>query len=62
VAPPIATVLGSLSQISEARVTGMSGSGATCFALFCDRRGAATARRNIAAEHPGWWVEATDLH
>jgi len=62
VAPPIAAVLRSLSQIPEARVTGMSGSGATCFALFGDRRGAATTRRIVATEHPGLWVEATDLH
>jgi 4-diphosphocytidyl-2-C-methyl-D-erythritol kinase len=62
VAPPIAGVLKSLSQIPDAKVTGMSGSGATCFALFDDRRGAATARRIVAAQHPGWWVEATDLH
>ena len=61
VAPPIAAVLKSLSQIPEARVIGMSGSGATCFALFDDRRGASTARRLVAADHPGWWVEATDL-
>jgi 4-diphosphocytidyl-2-C-methyl-D-erythritol kinase len=62
IAPPIAAVLKSLSQIPGAKVTGMSGSGATCFALFGDRRGASTARRIVAARHPGWWVEATDLH
>jgi 4-diphosphocytidyl-2-C-methyl-D-erythritol kinase len=62
VAPPIAAVLKSLSQIPGARVTGMSGSGATCFALFGNRCGASAARRIVAAEHPGWWVEATDLH
>lgn len=62
VAPMIAVVLKRLSQIPEVRVTGMSGSGATCFALFRDRRAAAAARRIVAAEHPGWWVEATDLH
>jgi 4-diphosphocytidyl-2-C-methyl-D-erythritol kinase len=61
VAPAIATVLKRLSQISEVKATGMSGSGATCFALFDDRRSAAAARRIIAAEHPGWWVEATCL-
>jgi 4-diphosphocytidyl-2-C-methyl-D-erythritol kinase len=61
VAPAIATVLKRLSQIPEAKATGMSGSGATCFALFDDRRSAAAARRIIAAEHPGWWVEATCL-
>jgi 4-diphosphocytidyl-2-C-methyl-D-erythritol kinase len=62
VAPAIATVLKRLSQIPEAQATGMSGSGATCFALFGDRRGAAAARRIVAAEHPGWWVEATGLY
>ena len=62
VAPAIAAVLKRLSQIPEAKATGMSGSGATCFALFADRRLAAAARRVIAAEDPGWWVEATDLH
>jgi 4-diphosphocytidyl-2-C-methyl-D-erythritol kinase len=55
-------VLERLSQIPEARATGMSGSGATCFGLFSDRRSAAVARRIVAAEHPEWWVEATDLH
>jgi 4-diphosphocytidyl-2-C-methyl-D-erythritol kinase len=62
VAPAVADVLRSLSQIRDARATGMSGSGATCFALFGDRRGAAAARRIVAAEHLGWWVEATGLH
>jgi 4-diphosphocytidyl-2-C-methyl-D-erythritol kinase len=62
VAPTIAAVLERLSQIPEAKATGMSGSGATCFGLFSDRRSAAVARRIVAAEHPEWWVEATDLH
>jgi 4-diphosphocytidyl-2-C-methyl-D-erythritol kinase len=62
VAPAIAIVLERLSKIPEACVTGMSGSGATCFALFSDRRKAATARRTLATENPGWWVEASDLH
>lgn len=61
VAPAIAIVLKRLSQIPDARAVGMSGSGATCFALFGDRRGAAAARRIITTEHPGWWVEATRL-
>ena len=61
VAPPIGAVLETLSRLSGARLTGMSGSGATCFALFDDRRGAAAARRIVAADHPDWWVEATGL-
>ena len=58
----IAAVLKDCTQVPEVKATGMSGSGATCFALFADRRRAAAARRVIAAEHPGWWVEATDIH
>jgi 4-diphosphocytidyl-2-C-methyl-D-erythritol kinase len=61
VAPTIAAVLKRLSQVPGARFTGMSGSGATCFALFSDRRSAAVARRIVAADHPEWWVEATGL-
>jgi 4-diphosphocytidyl-2-C-methyl-D-erythritol kinase len=62
IAPAIADVRKRLAKIPEARVTGMSGSGATCFALFSDRRKAAMARRILAAERPDWWVEATALH
>ena len=62
VAPPIAAVLSRLSEIPNAKVTGMTGSGATCFALFSDRRSATATRRTIAAEHPEWWIEETDLH
>jgi 4-diphosphocytidyl-2-C-methyl-D-erythritol kinase len=61
VAPQIYTVLKRLSKISEANAVGMSGSGATCFALFNDRRTAAATRRSVAAEYPEWWVEATKL-
>ena len=62
VAPQIETVLKRLSQIVETKAFGMSGSGATCFALFSDRRSAAAARRSVAADHPDWWVDATKLH
>jgi 4-diphosphocytidyl-2-C-methyl-D-erythritol kinase len=61
VAPAIAVVLERLSQVPGVGAPRMSGSGATCFALFRDRRGAATAGRIIAAEHPDWWVETTGL-
>ena len=62
IAPAIAVVRERLLQIPEARVTGMSGSGATCFALFDDRRSATLARRIVAAERPDWWAEATSIH
>jgi 4-diphosphocytidyl-2-C-methyl-D-erythritol kinase len=62
VAPQIAFVLKRLSKIPEAKAIGMSGSGATCFALFSDLRSAAASRRSVAAEHPEWWVDATKLN
>ena len=62
IAPAIAVVRERLAQIPEAIATGMSGSGATCFALFGDRRSATLARRVVAAERPDWWVEATAIH
>ena len=61
VAPQIDTVLKRLSQIAEAKAIGMSGSGATCFALFSDRRSAAATRRSVATDYPEWWVEMTKL-
>jgi 4-diphosphocytidyl-2-C-methyl-D-erythritol kinase len=61
VAPQIEAVLKRLSRIAEAKAFGMSGSGATCFALFSDRRSAAATQRSVAADHPEWWVEATKL-
>jgi 4-diphosphocytidyl-2-C-methyl-D-erythritol kinase len=61
VTPEIAGVLRRLSQAQGAKTTRMSGSGATCFALFENRRDAAAARRDIAAERADWWVAATTL-
>jgi 4-diphosphocytidyl-2-C-methyl-D-erythritol kinase len=39
----------------------MSGSGATCFALFSTPRAAARAARALRAQHPEWWVQTAAL-
>ncbi len=52
--PPIGQVLAALDQLSGARLTRMSGSGATCFALFDTPAAAAAAASNL--RRPGWWV------
>lgn len=58
------------SEISEAlhalsgrgaRVVRMSGSGATCFALFDTRGLAALEAKEIAREYPDWWVQDVRL-
>ena len=57
----IVDVLAVLGAARGAKLTRMSGSGATCFALFGDRHQAARAARAIRRDHPGWWAKATLL-
>jgi len=61
IAPGIADALEALSGAGGAYVTRMSGSGATCFALYEDRRLAARAASVLRRAHPAWWVRATVL-
>jgi hypothetical protein len=50
-----------LAGLDGALVARMSGSGATCFALFSDRAAAEAARAKLAAAHPQWWCAAGSL-
>lgn len=58
IAPEINAVLAAL-RATGCLFAGMSGSGATCFALFAqDGHGAKSARDGLAAAYPAWWVAA----
>jgi 4-diphosphocytidyl-2-C-methyl-D-erythritol kinase len=59
--PEIDAVLAALVPLSGVTLARMSGSGATCFALFenADQRDEATSA--IRAQHPGWWTLASTL-
>lgn len=59
-APVVSEVLHALSG-RGARVVRMSGSGATCFGLFEDRGLAELEAKEIARQHPEWWVRAVQL-
>ena len=59
--PAVGRTLAVLAELPGARLCRMSGSGATCFALFETRREAAAAVRTLRARHPDWWVRATIL-
>lgn len=59
--PAIGAVLEALAARPGAALTRMSGSGATCFALFEADADAEAARAAIAAAHPGWWAAAGRL-
>ncbi|MGH6869419.1 MAG: 4-(cytidine 5'-diphospho)-2-C-methyl-D-erythritol kinase, partial [Methylocella sp.] len=60
-APVIGDVLAVLAAAPGCRLARMSGSGATCFALFSDCRTAARARKAILRAHPSWWAKTCVL-
>ncbi|MGH7053294.1 MAG: 4-(cytidine 5'-diphospho)-2-C-methyl-D-erythritol kinase [Stellaceae bacterium] len=60
-APAIGAVLARLEALPGALIARMSGSGATCFALFADRTAALRAGALLAVAEPGWWQAAGTL-
>src|SRR5712672_1492709 len=56
--PEIAAVLARLGRLPGCLLARMSGSGATCFALFANRAGAEEARAVVAAAELRWWCAA----
>ena len=57
--PGIADAISAVAGEPDCRLARMSGSGATIFGLFDDMASARLAAERIGAEHPGWWVVAT---
>ena len=57
-APAIGRALAALRQTAGCHLARMSGSGATCFGLFADRRVAEAAAARLRAHRPDWWIEA----
>ena len=60
-APAIGDALAAAEALPGARLTRMSGSGATVFALFDTTPAAEAAGRALAALQPDWWVQPTVL-
>ncbi len=54
-APAIDDVLAALRGTGEPLLVRMSGSGATCFALYANDAARSRAAATIRAAHPGWW-------
>jgi 4-diphosphocytidyl-2-C-methyl-D-erythritol kinase len=59
--PVIADVLAAMSRQAGCRLARMSGSGATCFAVFGSAAEAEAAAGALGRAQPGWWVAATEL-
>jgi 4-diphosphocytidyl-2-C-methyl-D-erythritol kinase len=61
VQPVIAETLAALRALPDCPLARMSGSGATCFALFSSARAASAGAATLKAAKPAWWVRATTL-
>jgi 4-diphosphocytidyl-2-C-methyl-D-erythritol kinase len=60
-APVIETVLAELRAAPGSLLARMSGSGATCFALFGSAGEAASAARLVQNKHKDWWTTAATI-
>jgi 4-diphosphocytidyl-2-C-methyl-D-erythritol kinase len=61
VEPVIGKVIAALSATNGAWLARMSGSGATCFAIYENTAEAGRAAEKLRRDHPGWWVHAGTL-
>jgi 4-diphosphocytidyl-2-C-methyl-D-erythritol kinase len=59
--PIIGDVISALSATNGAWLARMSGSGATCFAIYENTADAGRAAEKIRHDHPEWWVHAGTL-
>jgi 4-diphosphocytidyl-2-C-methyl-D-erythritol kinase len=59
--PEIAAVLEALASLEGVLLARMSGSGASCFALFSDRAAAEKAGTRLAQAQPQWWCATGSL-
>ena len=59
--PVIGEVIAALNATNGAWLARMSGSGATCFAIYENTADAGRAAEKIRRDHPTWWVHAGTL-
>ena len=59
--PVIADLLEALRAMPGVRLSRMSGSGPTCFAIFGSRDEASAAAQRLTAAHTDWWIAPANL-
>ena len=59
--PLVGEVIAALNATNGAWLARMSGSGATCFAIYENTAEAQRAANKIRLDHPSWWVHAGTL-
>ena len=60
-APAVGEALAALRGLTDCRLARMSGSGATCFALFPSAAAAIAGAEALRGKYPQWWARATKL-
>lgn len=60
-APVIQEVQDVLSNTADCQLSRMSGSGATCFAIYNTEAEATNAAEAIKAKHADWWLATTTI-
>jgi len=61
IVPVIAEILAALAAQPGCLIARMSGSGATCFALFASAGAATAAEASLRQGRPAWWTKASRL-
>jgi 4-diphosphocytidyl-2-C-methyl-D-erythritol kinase len=61
VLPEIAVVMKAIQNLAPTATVRMSGSGATCFALFDDLNAATVFGSQLASQHSDWWIAPAQL-
>ncbi|MEN2494786.1 MAG: 4-diphosphocytidyl-2-C-methyl-D-erythritol kinase [Hyphomicrobiaceae bacterium hypho_1] len=61
IAPIISDVLCVLRNLPKCALARMSGSGATCFALFDNLMQTKMVAKQLSYQHPEWWIKSTQL-
>jgi 4-diphosphocytidyl-2-C-methyl-D-erythritol kinase len=59
--PEVGETIAALADLDGCRLARMSGSGATCFAIFTDEAAARDGAERLRAMAPDWWVEAAPV-
>lgn len=61
IAPEIGEVLEEIGKLPKTLLTRMSGSGATCFAIFANHDDTCSALASLQLRRPAWWCTACGL-
>ncbi len=61
ITPQIAATIAALEKQPDVAFAGMSGSGATCFAIVQELEAAMRVASAMQAAHPNWWIVPADV-